>query len=185
MILMKGQSKQVWINEGYRVVAETGFQNLNVEYIGRAIYKSKSSFYYYFGDKELFEAELLDYHLKRIDAFTQEIAKCEKVRPDFIRVLLEFKTDLFFHRQLRIHRGNPAYKKCLDTGFDKFATAVLDLWVTFFDLPHNRRFVRTFIFFLAENFLMQISLDKYTYNWIDNYILELQNMIKQLNTKEF
>ena len=77
---MQSQKKQAWIKEGYQVVAKTGFNNINIKSIALTLKKSKSSFYHYFGDKVIFEADLLHYHLDRVEAFSQEVSKCEKIR---------------------------------------------------------------------------------------------------------
>ena len=84
---MQSQKKQAWIKEGYQVVAKTGFNNINIKSIALTLKKSKSSFYHYFGDKVIFEADLLHYHLDRVEAFSQEVSKCEKIRARGQKVL--------------------------------------------------------------------------------------------------
>ena len=66
---MKSQKKQEWVTEGYQMVANNGFNSLSIKSIAFTIKKSKSSFYHYFGDKAIFEAELLNYHLDRGSIF--------------------------------------------------------------------------------------------------------------------
>ena len=114
---MTSHKKQEWIKEGYRMVANTGFNNLNIKSIALTLKKSKSSFYHYFGDKAIFEAELLNYHLDRVEAFSQEVAKCKSIRPDYLNLLLAYKTDFLFHKQLRLNRDKPNHKKCFEKAF--------------------------------------------------------------------
>ena len=181
---MKSQKKQEWIKEGYQMVANNGFNNLNIKSIAITIKKSKSSFYHYFGDKAIFEAELLNYHLDRVEAFSQEVSKCKSIRPDYIKLLLAYKADFLFHKQLRLNRDKPNHKKCFEKAFGIYSIAAIDLWVDFFELPQNRFFVQTFLHFFSENFLLQISSENYTYSWLNNYVEELYNMLKQLKSSQ-
>jgi len=57
------------------MVAEHGFASVNIESISRSMNKSKSSFYNYFGDWEVFEELLLEHHLKASKAFADEAEK--------------------------------------------------------------------------------------------------------------
>ena len=179
---MNNQKKQEWIKQGYQIVGERGFNTINIKSIALTLKKSKSSFYHYFGDKVIFEAELLHYHLDRVEAFSQEVSKCKNIRPDYLHLLLAYKTDFLFHKQLRLNRDNPTHKKCFEKAFNIYSMAALDLWVDFFGLPQNRFFVQTFLHFFSENFLLQISPENYTYSWLNNYVEELYNMLKQLKS---
>lgn len=60
------QNKLVWIKAGYYVFGRKGPNGLNVELLAKRVKKSKSSFYYYFGDMESFQEALLAYHLERV-----------------------------------------------------------------------------------------------------------------------
>jgi len=170
---MESQKKQAWIKEGYQMVANTGFTTINIKSIAFALKRSKSSFYHYFGDKAIFESELLQYHLDRVEAFSQAVTKCKSIRPDYLHLLLEYKTDFLFHKQLRLNRDNPTHKKCFEKAFGIYSIAALDLWVDFFGLPQNRFFVQTFLHF-----------ENYTFSWLDNYVEELYNMLKQLKSSQ-
>jgi len=179
---MESQKKQAWIKEGYQMVANTGFTTINIKSIAFALKRSKSSFYHYFGDKAIFESELLQYHLDRVEAFSQAVTKCKSIRPDYLHLLLEYKTDFLFHKQLRLNRDNPTHKKCFEKAFNIYSKAAIDLWADFFGLTQNKFFAQTFLHFFSENFLLQISPENYTYSWLDNYVEELYRMLKQLKS---
>lgn len=179
---MKEQKRQDWIEIGYQLVAEEGFQKLSIESIARKIGKSKSSFYHYFGDKEVFEEELLNHHLKQAEISITKLKECENIRPGFVNILLEVKNDMFFNKQLRLQRDNPIYKTCFEQAYEIYEAATFDLWVTFFGLADNKRFAKLFLKFFAENFLLKISPESYTYEWLDNYMQELDSMLKEFKT---
>lgn len=181
---MKVKNKQKWIEEGYHMVALTGWHSLNIESIARTLNKSKSSFYYYFGDKEIFEEVLLEWHLYRIKEFNKKIRLCKNIRPDFVYVLIEYRIEMLFQKQLHINREQPSCKKYLTKSLDDYALTSIDLWQEYFDFPNNRMFVNLFIYFFAENFLLRVSLENFTHEWIDNYIKELYQMIQLIKKKK-
>ena len=108
---MKGKNRQIWLEKGYQMISEKGFTKVNVESIARTINKNKSSFYYYFGDWEGFEESLLEYHLSLAEEFAVKINNCANIIPDMLEVFLDYKTDIFFHKQLRINRDKPTVRR--------------------------------------------------------------------------
>ena len=163
------------------MVSELGFKSLNIESLARSLDKNKSSFYHYFGDLEIFESELLDHHLELARGFAEEVAACENIRTDMINVFVEHKADLFFHKRLRINRSNPAYKKCFEKVFDLYENAILDQWSEFLGLQNQRMFARTFLRLITENFLLQITQDSFTHEWLDNYLREVAGVLQQMH----
>ena len=82
---MKGKNKQIWIDQGYQIVAENGFGTINIESMASAINFNKSSFYYYFGDIDTFESELLDSHIIRAKAFAKKADQCQNILNSMIQ----------------------------------------------------------------------------------------------------
>jgi len=161
-------------------VAEKGFECLSINVICRFVGKSKSSFYNYFGEIELFREELMAFHLKRAFDFAKKIENCEKIQPDLIEVFMDYKTDIFFYKQLRIYRNNLIYENYNQKIFELFENAVCDKWADYFEFENRQIFVKKFNKFLSEHFLMSISLDSYTFGWIKNYLTEILEMVRQL-----
>lgn len=164
------------------MIAENGFNRISIESIARSMSKSKSSFYHYFGDLELFIEDLLDHHEERSVLFAREISTCEHIRPDMVNIFVDYKTDLFFHKQLRINRANPTYKQCFEKVFHKYEVAILDNWAIFLGLEKQKAFAQAFLHLIAENFLLKITLDSYSHEWLDNYLEEIAVMLRQMNT---
>lgn len=162
------------------MVADSGFGSISVELISRQVGKNKSSFYHHFGDTEVFTDELLAYHLLRAEQFAKEVDLCESIKPGMINVFLLYKTDFFFHKQLRIERTNPEYKKCFEKVFELYETAVLEKWAVFLKLDNQQQLASTFLRLISENFLLQITQDSYTFDWLSNYLDEVAIMLSQL-----
>ena len=175
---MTGRKKQEWVEKGYLSVAENGFESLTVNNICRMVAKSKSSFYHFFGELELFKDALMVYHLERAYGFANKITGCENIHPDLIEVLMDYKMDIFFYKQFRIYRDKSTYEKYNQKIFDLYENAILDKLADYFELKNRKIFVRKFHKFLTEHFLMSISLNTYTYDWVENYILEVLEMVR-------
>ncbi|MEO1413314.1 MAG: TetR/AcrR family transcriptional regulator [Bacteroidota bacterium] len=177
---MNERKRQEWIAEGYQLVAQNGFERLTVKLICRMVAKSKSSFYHYFGELELFKDALLTHHAKRAHQFARDIDACQQVEPDLVTVLMDYRTDIFFYKQVRMYRDHSTYKKYGQQIFDLYENAVLEKWVDYFKLNDRPLFARKFNKFLSEHFLMSISFDTYTRDWLKNYLFELWEMVHQL-----
>jgi dTDP-4-dehydrorhamnose reductase len=89
---------------------------------------------------------------------------------------------LLFHRQLRIQRGNPRYKACFEKAFQKTEEVMIDQWASFFQLEGQPNFAKTFLHLVSENFLLQIHEDTYGEAWLNNYLEEITNILKQMYT---
>ena len=177
---MNERKKQEWVEKGYVLVAEKGFESLTVNSICRMVAKSKSSFYHFFGELALFKDELMNYHLERSYGFANKIKGCKNIIPDLIEVMMDYKIDIFFHKQFRIYRDKLRYEKYNEKIFELYENAVVDKLAVYFELNNRRIFVRKFHKFLSEHFLMSISLDTYTYDWVENYLMEVLEMVRQM-----
>jgi AcrR family transcriptional regulator len=180
---MKEKSKQAWIKQGYEMISEHGFSKVNVEAIARVMNKSKSSFYHYFGDWEGFEKDVLEYHLKRAKAFAIEANKCESIIPGMLNLFLAHKADIFFHKQLRINREKPHYKRCFESAYGLFEHAILDEWIAFLKLEDQSFLAAKILTLVSENFLLQITHKNYNYPWLKNYLLEVSKLLLDITTQ--
>jgi AcrR family transcriptional regulator len=180
---MNSQKYLQWIEEGYNIISQDGINCINIESIARRINKNKSSFYHYFGDVDFFEAELLKFHIHKAGQFAELAKKCKSIKPDLLNLFIEHKTDLLFHKQLRINRDNPVYKKCFEIAFKKLDQAMIDNWADFLGLKNQKIFARTFLHLIAENFLLQITEQTFDYEWLNNYLDDVNAIFKQMSTK--
>ena len=178
---MKSEKELQWLEVGYQMVALNGFNSLNIESIARKLNKNKSSFYHYFGDLELFEAELLEMHTQKAIPFAEELKACEKIKPDAMNVFVEHKMDLLFHKQLRINRENPTHKMCFEKAYNSTEAVFIEKWSDFLGLNEQQFFAQTFLQLVSENFLLQITENTINLSWLNNYLEEIQNLLNRLN----
>lgn len=170
-----------WIEAGYQLVAKEGFESLNIEVLSRKVGKNKSSFYHYFGELELFRDALLDKHIQAACQFAEEASSLESMQPEVMNLMIDRKDDLFFHKQLRINRADPAYKSCFDKAYQLFHEAILDKWSSFMKLQDQPALASTFLTLASENFLLRITYSTFTFEWLEAYLAEFAAMRSQIN----
>ncbi|MGB0522968.1 MAG: TetR/AcrR family transcriptional regulator [Flammeovirgaceae bacterium] len=174
------ESMQSWIAVGYQLFATEGPRGLKVEVIARKVEKSKSSFYHHFADLEVFTSFLLNEHLERAKIIAYRESQCERVIPDLIDLLLDVKLDLFFNRQLRVNRNHRAYEDCLAKSNRLFESAMLDLWASELELENKMTLANDLFKYAIENFYLQLTEENLTYEWLENYFLDMKAMVKAL-----
>ena len=172
---------QPWIDVGYHLFAKEGPKGLKVEVIARKVGKSKSSFYNYFGDWEVFEELLLEHHLKASKAFADEAEKLKNVNPDLVILFNTNKTNVFFHKQLRVHREKLPYRNCFEAVYQFFEKAILKQWTAFLQLENRPFLAAKTLQVLSENFFLQITYNTYNQHWLQNYLMEISKLFIDLN----
>lgn len=169
--------KKPWIIIGYELFAKEGPTGLKIETIAKKVNKSKSSFYHHFANREIFIDYLLTYHLKRTKIIAEKESLCKNVVPELCQVIVEFKQDLLFNRQLRIHRNNPQFRECFEKGAKEVSGAILGIWATALGLDGNAHLAQLVLNLSMENFYLQITEESLTYDWLVSYFNELKTMV--------
>lgn len=176
--------KRPWVLVGYERFSQEGPSGLRIEAIARQANKSKSSFYHHFADLEVFTEILLHYHLERTKLIACRERHCKKVVPDLLRLLLEVKQDLLFNRQLRINRNVNQFRRCFETTNKEVSEVVLGIWAEALGLADCSNLARMVLNLSLENFYLQITPETLTYEWLLDYISELQTMVRAFETRE-
>lgn len=172
--------KKPWITAAYELFAEQGPNGLKVEVIARKVNKNKSSFYHHFVEMDLFIERLLAYHLERSSIIAERERACKNIIPDLVDVLVDFKTDLLFNRQLRINRNIPAYDHCIQQTSAMIEDVFLYLWAREIGLEKNPTLARTVLAHSIENFYIKIAEETLNKEWLTQYFKEVLGMVNAL-----
>ncbi|MEO9966762.1 MAG: TetR/AcrR family transcriptional regulator [Reichenbachiella sp.] len=124
-------NRQKWILTGYQLFGEMGPVALNVEKLSNIIGLNRSSFYHYFGDMEVFESQLLTYHISRYAFFYDLIKDYDQFDMLFEDEVMQHKDELAFQRQLLIHESVARYKSCSDEARKHTEAKTYELWSAF------------------------------------------------------
>lgn len=180
---MKQPTTQPWIEAGYELFAKEGPAGLKVELLARKVGKSKSSFYHLFADTDSFLQHLLDYHREQARRISAEAKHCEALVPDVIHLAIAIKTDLLFNRQLRIHRDKPLYQQYAEEAANIFVEGFMGVWAASLGLEKNPVMARNVMNLTVDNFLLKLSEETLTYDWMLNYLNEVRFVVQNLGGK--
>ena len=130
-------TRDLWIEKGYEHFGLYGPDSLSIKLIAQELDIARTSFNYYFLDKEEFCDELIEKHYDLVHQFCNAgKLHCKKYLPDLHALILAFPIGLKFQKQLFNHRDiakfNEVYMKCNEMGDHKFA---LRLFMDYYKLP--------------------------------------------------
>lgn len=131
------ETRELWIEKGYEHFGLYGPEKLSIKSIAEEHGISRTSFNYYFLNKEEFCSELIEKHYDLVIQFCDAgKLNCENYIPDIYKLILLFPNSLKFMKQLFNHRDNikfnEVFVKCNDMVEYKFA---LRLFIDYFELP--------------------------------------------------
>jgi AcrR family transcriptional regulator len=184
MIQKMDNIKKPWILIGYDIFSKDGKNGLKVEVIARLAKKSKSSFYHHFAEMDLFIEDLLAYHLERAKIISDRERLCKTMVPDVLNLLLEFKQDLLFNRQLRVNRHILTYKNCFEKANLFVEDAILDIWSEALGLSDKTYLSRIIFNLTIENFYLQITEETFTYDWLLDYFNNIRLMVTAMKNSK-
>ena len=131
---MTVDNKQKWINAGYRLFGNIGPDALNVEKLSIIMGLSRSSFYHYFGDVEIFESELLTLHVKNFEHLGFLMKDFESFEQLFSERMMREGETLSFQRQLLVNRVTQRYQECSERARDYTEAKTYQLWTKYNDI---------------------------------------------------
>lgn len=181
---MKEYLARPWIIAGYSLFAKEGPRGLKIEVMAGLVKKSKSSFYHYFADLEVFTEDLLRYHMTRAREIAARERACQSIVPDLLNVLVDSKPDLLFNRQLRIYRDVPAFNKCFEQSNIEASNALMDLWMAEVGLTDHKKLASQLFMLVMDNFYLQISEKNLTYEWLLSYFSKLGTLVAEMKKSE-
>lgn len=174
---MKSDNKGIWIQKGYEKFSILGQGGLKIEPIAKSVGISKSSFYHFFADLELFTEFLLKHHIEQSYLIAKKEREAKNIDPELINILIEHKTDLLFNRQLRINKDNRQFSKILEQSNKIVGDAFVNVWVNDLALQLTQKQIESIFTLAIENFFLQINLETLNYEWLSNYFKNLKKIV--------
>lgn len=175
-----GNGKQPWLSLGYETFALHGAAGLKIEAMAKQLGISKSSFYHHFADTEIFITHLLQYHLERCEIIAIKEANAKSIDPELIDILVEFKWDLLFNRQLRFSRNQAEYIQVVNKTNELVGNAFVMLWVKELNLNFSPEKIAALFELALENFYLQINSDNLHHTWLSEYFQNLKRLAKAM-----
>lgn len=120
------ETKEVWLDVGYRQLADCGPDHFSINRICKEIGCSRFSFYHHFGDLNLFVDELLKMHWEIVSAFNDTGKEtCQRLIPDLYELLAKQVIPLRFNLQLFHHRNVTRFNYLFVKGYHSSGEAFL------------------------------------------------------------
>ena len=162
-------TRDLWIEKGYEHFGLYGPDGLSIKLIAEENNIARTSFNYYFLDKEEFCDELIEKHYDLVNQYCDAgELHCKKYVPDLHMLILTFPIGLKFMKQLFNHRHivkyNEVFMKTNQMGDHKFA---LRLFIDYYKLPLANK----------EAALLHGSLTDAWYSRLDINDLTLEKLI--------
>lgn len=176
---MKGEKKLIWIEAGYQRFAAYGESGLTVEAIARDLNRNKSSFYHYFGELQVLKSDILQLHLDTSEAVGGKMAEANKLDPDVLNIILEYKKNFLFQKQLKLAEGE-AYKSYYDRAFEYVQTPLLGKLSEALGIEQKQLFSTALLNLVSDNFLLRIQESNLSLTWLRNYIEELRGLTRHI-----
>ncbi len=170
---------QPWLETGYARFAALGPSALRVEPLARAVGKNKSSFYHLFGDLERYTELLLQAHAERYARVVEEEAASGSAA-ELVEVILEYREDILFSRQLLLHPEDLRFAGCFGSTSERAIPLVMPLWGKILGLPGHLHLAELVLRLSIENFFLQLTEGNLNRTWLLAYFATLRGTVQQL-----
>jgi len=178
--LSNHETSQQWIEAGYELFAHEGPEGLQVEKLARILGRNKSGFYYHFGDRDIYFSDLIQYHYRIIEQFCREVAECRNFDPDYLELLIEYKTSAFVQKQLRSHMDIPAFKEAFNKVRKRTEKVVLPLWRSYIGISENHALAATLWDILRDLFFIRLTAENLSIQNLHELVEEFSVVVDRL-----
>ncbi|HMG92529.1 MAG TPA: TetR/AcrR family transcriptional regulator [Chryseolinea sp.] len=177
--MSKAKHASVWTEQGYSLFAEEGLDGIQIERLSRMLQLNKSSFYHYFGDMEVYCAELLRLHERKCDMFYDEIKHIKTIDPEYFQKVVEHKVTMIFQVQLYHTKSKPAYYNLAEMIDEKEGPILRDLWNDYLGFNDNADLAIRYFIIVRDMVYRRISLQNLTYEFLRKIFTEAKVVLSQ------
>lgn len=171
---------QNWIDKGYELFTHSGPNGIKVETLARKIHVSKSSFYHHFGDQESFLELLLEEHYHITERFGADAKRCKVFAPDFIHLMIKYKSAILFQRQLRIHRENLDFQLAYQRAADSVNREMIGIWAKHMEISSDMNLAKSIYTVIEDSFYERVREKTFNIEWIYGFLHENESVIHGL-----
>ncbi|NQX91475.1 MAG: TetR/AcrR family transcriptional regulator [Flavobacteriales bacterium] len=174
--------REEWISVGYELFAKVGSKGLVVEQIAKQVGKSKSSFYHYFADIEVFIEFLLNRHWEQAQIMAKKESEVQD-KENFVQIIVDHKVDLLFNRQLRVERQISNFEKWIQKIDTVTIPAMSSVWKKIIQLEDNHSLSMMVLKLAMDNFYLQLTPENCNEEWLNAYFQELKDLATALKSQ--
>jgi len=178
--MSKSKNASVWTEAGYSLFAEEGIDGIQIERLARILQLNKSGFYHYFGDLEIYHAELLRLHEQKADQFLYDLKHIKTIDPEYFQVVVKYKVPVMFQMQLLRCKNMPALRNIAEVIDQKENVILGDLWNDYLGFCDNPDLAIRYFIVVRDMFYTRASLQNLTYDFLHDLITEAKVVMQQI-----
>jgi AcrR family transcriptional regulator len=174
-------AEELWLKTGYEAFAYQGPDALLVERLARAVGINKSSFYHFFGDRDLYIDALLRYHLSCAHDLGAELERITHFEQEFPLIQNKYRMSVLFHAQLVKQREDATMRQTLDRINDYIDPIIVKSFAGYVNLPPD---LALDLFRTARDmFYSQVTPQNLDASYIAGVVQEIQRLVANIRAK--
>jgi AcrR family transcriptional regulator len=177
--MSKKNSELTWIEAGYNQFAAEGLEGIQVERLARITGLNKSGYYHYFGDRETYLEKLMDHHLQLAINYTNELKQVRQFDPEFIELLIKYKTQLMFASQLVRNRHEKLLMRTHERTNEMVDPVLSKLFADFIGFKDHLEFSTRYYNQVRYMYHAQITPDRINYPFLRDFMYEAKELIQR------
>ncbi len=167
-----------WIETGYSHFAEYGPSELKIKNIAHDAGIARTTFYHFFADIADFTDHLLDYHRGIAKRHFADLKKCRSYNPDVFRVIEAYRTSIFFHRQLLLHKEIPIFYLTYQMLNKASNEIIYALWAEFFGYDGNALVGKEIHLMLTDLWYLNLTPEDFSFEDFLDHSLQIKRQIE-------
>jgi len=180
----KVNHSSAWTESGYDLFAREGDLGLQVERLARITGLNKSGFYHYFGDIEGFHAALLTLHEKTAAIYMEELKGIKSIEPDYLNLLVKYKTPVMFQMQLTRTKSNPYFQKMVELVNQMQETILSPVWCDYLGVDNNSDLGMRYFNIVRDTFYFRVTFQNFSYLHLQNVLGEARIILNNLSEQK-
>jgi len=180
----KAKNASAWTEQGYTLFAEEGLDGIHIERLARILQLNKSGFYHYFGDMEVYCAELLRLHEQKADIFYDEIKHIKTIDPEYFQKVVEHKVMIMFQVQLYHTKSKPAYYNLAEMIDEKEGPILQHIWNEYLGFGDNADLAIRYFVIVRDMAYRRMSLQNLTVDFLRKIFTEAKLIMNQTSERK-
>lgn len=179
--MIVNNSKYKWIEKGYELFGMEGPDGIQIERLARIVDMNKSGIYHYFGDRETYIEDLLEYHKGKVDSYCSEILMLTDFYPGYVELMLRNKNVVMFHVQLSKNRHRKMFQEVFIKTNQRLDPKLIPLFSKFFGIKHNDQLTLKLYEMLRDIFISRVTHKNLNEDFILDLAFEFKDVLIKLN----
>jgi len=173
----------IWIKAGYKQLGTDGMDGIIIEKLAKILDLNKSGFYHYFGTMEYYVKSLLHYHVKQAKTIASEVAKCNKIDPDLLRLIVKHKGFFLVESQLLVKSRPSHFDENVDEAGKIVNEELLPLWRKVRDLPEDHSAAMGFLNIIRHFYYARMDAENINYGFLHALTVETEDVLDKIMDK--